>query len=263
MPVSQQVQKFRLDRASELNQFARILDKLGNCNSYPVSNAANQLRDFDYVPKIYKTDAVNYDYWGYEIDDLQFWFETTPRHTYPEDPINLSLSLGMRLVADINDYKKIIDPYKHLEVNIVISGTYVKDSNSIELITSFHLDRHLTNSEDNEPHDVHPAYHFQFGGRKLDKKFRNFGNALLMDSPRIVHYPMDIVLSVDFVLSNFFPSLWKKMRQDGEYVNLVKDYQESFWKPYSHSKAYNWKPYDEKLINWSPGIIWPQLITSK
>jgi hypothetical protein len=262
MPVSQQVQKFRLDRASELSQFARVLKKLSNCDTYPIDNAAKMLSDFNYVPKLNAADQINYDYWGYEVKDLTFYFENVPRHTHPENPINLSLSLGVKLIADVNDYQKIVDPYKHLEVNIVVSGTYVADGKSIELVTSFHLDRHLTGPGDNEPEEVHPAYHFQFGGRKLEKKFRDFGNALILDSPRIVHCPMDIVLGVDFVLSNFFPLLWKKMRQDGEYVNLLRDYQASFWRPYAHTKAYNWKPYDEALVKWSPGLIWPQLIIS-
>jgi hypothetical protein len=263
MPVSEEVKNFRLNRASELDQFARVLKKLDNCDPYPLNNAASKLRDFSYVPKIEQSDTVNYDFWGYEVSDLTFYFASTPKHAHPENPINLSLSLSTKLIADVKDFNRICDPYKHLEINIVVSGTYSKSGNPIELVTSYHLDRHLSIPGDNDPEEVHPAYHFQFGGRKLDKKFRDFGNALILDSPRIVHYPMDIVLSIDFVLSNFFPLLWRKMLKDGEYVNLVRDYQQYFWKPYAHSKAYNWLPYNEQTIQWQPILIWPQLITGR
>jgi hypothetical protein len=262
MAISESVKNFRLNRASELDQFARVLQKLGNCNPYPINDAANQLRNFGFVPKINQSDPINYDYWGYDISGLTFYFEDVPRHTFPENPFNLSLSLAVKLIADFSDFGKLSDPYKHLEVNIFVSGTHINgEGRSIELITSFHLDRHISTPNDNEPEESHPIYHFQFGGRKLQKKFRDFGNALILDSPRIVHHPMDIVLTVDFVLSNFFAAHWKKMRKDGEYVNILKEYQESFWKPYAHSKAYNWLPYNQGLVQWPPVLIWPQLIT--
>jgi len=263
MPVSEKVKSFRYERASELDQFARVLKKLGNCDPYPLNVAADQLRNLEFVPKVDKNDEVNYNYWGYATPDLVFYFEDVPPHTYPENPTNLTLSLSVKHIADFTAFKLLQDPYIHLEVNVVVRGTYTKELKSIELITSYHLDRHIEKSGDNSPEYVHPIYHFQFGGRKLDKKFKDFGSFLILDSPRIVHYPMDIVLSVDFVLSNFFPSQWKDLRKDGEYVNILREYQELFWKPYAHSKALNWRPYDEGLVNWQPGSIWPQLIIGK
>src|SRR5690606_22254631 len=111
---------------------------------------------------------------------------------------------------------------------------------------------------DNDPNDCHPIYHLQFGGRKLEKKYLDFGNALILDTPRVVHYPMDVILGVDFVLSNFFSASWRKLRQDGEYVNLVRDYQSYFWKPYAHSNASHWKPFAQHEISWDPVSILPQ-----
>jgi hypothetical protein len=145
MPVSQQVQNFRLERASELTQFARVLKRIATCDPYPIDTAATMLRDFDYVPKVSQADPVNYDYWGYDVKNLTFYFENNPRHTYPENAINLSLSLSVKLIADFNDFQKIVDPYKHLEVNIVITGTYTTEGKSIELITSLqaHYRQHL------------------------------------------------------------------------------------------------------------------------
>ena len=88
----------------------------------------------------------------------------------------------------------------------------------------------------------------------------DFGNSLILDSPRIVHYPMDIILGVDFVLANFFAEQWREQRKDGEYINLVRDYQSFFWKSYAHTKASHWKPFNQENIQWNPLSIWPNLM---
>lgn len=265
MAINSKAKAFRLERASELEQFARVLSKSGICDSNQIYQAVGQLRDFNYIPKIEQTDEVNYDFWGYDIGNIVFYFENPPKHTYPENATNLSLTLSVRLIADYKEFLEICDPYRHLEFNIVINGSYCNNDNkqSYELITSYHLDRHLFKEGDNDPEDCHPIYHLQFGGRKLDKRYKDFGNALILDAPRIVHYPMDIILGIDFVLSNFFSNAWRRLRRDGEYVNLVRDYQSYFWKPYAHSNASHWKPFTEKHIMWDPINIWPQLLTTE
>lgn len=263
MALSQKVKAFRLERASELDQFARVLKKVDICDPSQIFEAVKQLRDFDYVPKIEQDIPINYDFWGYDIGNINFYFTQLPRHTHPENATNLCLSLSVKLIADYKEFQTICDPYKHLEFNAVVQGGYTNKETNIshELITSYHLDRHFIKEGDNDPEDCHPIYHLQFGGRKLEKKYRDFGNALILDAPRVVHYPMDIILGVDFVLSNFFPIIWKKLRQDGEYVNLVRDYQSYFWKPYAHSNASHWKPFTPQEVNWDPVAIWPQLLT--
>lgn len=260
MRTKEEIRAFRLKRASELEQFAAVIRKLGICDPHPLETAAKQLKDSNYTPKIDVSDDVNYEYWGYSVGDLVFYFTDLPRHTHPTTTTNLSLTLSVRLIADISDFEKIKDPYKHLEVNIVVAGSRQRDGKTIELITSYHLDRHLVKKGDAEPEAAHPIYHFQFGGRKLNKTLKDFGNALILDSPRIVHYPMDLILSIDFVLSNFFPNKWRLCRKDGDYINIVRQCQHLFWKPYAYAKAYNWKPYSEIGIDWKPLTIWPQLI---
>ncbi|WP_051315232.1 hypothetical protein [Algoriphagus terrigena] len=263
MAINNRARAFRLSRASELEQFGRVLNKAGICDTSKIFEAANQIKNFDYVPKIELSDPINYDFWGYDTGDINFYFEQLPRHTHPENATNLCLSLSVRLIADYQEFKVVCDPYRYLEFNIVISGNYVNGNTgkSSELITSYHLDRHIFKDGDNTPEDCHPIYHLQFGGRKLEKKFRDFGNSLILDAPRVVHYPMDIILGVDFVLSNFFSTSWRKLRQDGEYVNLVRDYQSYIWKPYAHTKASHWKPFAQQDIFWNPAAIWPQLLT--
>lgn len=259
MAVSAQLKAFRRDRASDLDRFARILSKIPNCNVGTIYQAVDQLKDFTFVPSA-PNEALNYNYWGYNVSNIEFYFESTPRHTHPEGISNLSLSLDVKVVADFNDFKLIKDPYKHLEFNIVIKGNTYEDEKTKEFITSIHLDRHITSESDGEPEDVHPIYHLQFGGRKLEKEYRSFGDFLIMDSPRIVHYPMDVILGVDFILSNFFSGYWRQMRREGEFMNILREYQEFFWKPYAHSKASHWNQFDSSQIDWNPTFIWPQLV---
>ncbi|OJV51675.1 MAG: hypothetical protein BGO31_00275 [Bacteroidetes bacterium 43-16] len=262
MAINSKTKAFRIERASELEQFARVLQKSGICDPSYIFDAAKQLRDFEFVPKIEKDDPVDYNFWGYDSGEIIFYFENSPRHTYPVNASNLSLTLTVKVIADYNDFQAICDPYKHLEFNIIINGGLFDKSSqeTRELVTSYHLDRHIFKEGDNEPEDCHPIYHLQFGGRKLEKSNRDFGNALILDAPRVAHYPMDIILGVDFILSNFFSKTWRSLRRDGEYINLVKDYQQYFWKPYAHSSASHWKPYTHHDVNWDPVNIWPQLL---
>ena len=156
------------------------------------------------VPKISQNDVVNYSFYGYNVKGIYFMFDEPPNHTHPDKIEHLSLFFDIKVIKEyFKDYSHS-DPLKHLEFNIVVMGH--KDGK--EYISSYHLDRHQEG--DNEPLEAHPKYHFQFGGRKLDKSSRDFGQALILDSPRIMHYPMDIILGIDFIVSNFFPKTMKK-----------------------------------------------------
>ncbi|MBP7678791.1 MAG: hypothetical protein KA096_00035 [Bacteroidales bacterium] len=261
MAVSEELKKFRRQRASELEQFARAINKLENCNPYPIYQAADQLKDFTYVPKISAQDMINYNYWGYDLEGLTFSLDPPPRHDHIGKIYNVTLRFSIKVIADYNDFNKVRDPFKHLELNIVISGNNILPDQKIkEVITCYHIDRHLSSDTAGEPEDIHPIYHLQYGGRFLDQKYFDFGNTFILHSPRIVHYPMDLILGVDFVLSNFLSSKWKEQRSIGEYVNLIREYQNYFWKPYAHTKASHWKPYEQRLIEWSPIQIWPNLM---
>jgi hypothetical protein len=124
-------------------------------------------------------------------------------------------------------------------------------------------DRILKRAKDNEPSEIHPRYHFQFGGEEILDRIDNlnidFGSSLFMEPPRFPHPPLDIILGIDFVLSNFYGRKWKELNQDTTYRNIVKEAQDRFWKPYAMAIASKWS----NTINsdWQSRDIWPQLIS--
>ena len=57
----------------------------------------------------------------------------------------------------------------------------------------------------------------------------NLGDLMILDSPRISYHPMDLILGVDFLLSNFLPENWNNLTSTvDEYNTLVEKYQNLF-----------------------------------
>jgi hypothetical protein len=93
----------------------------------------------------------------------------------------------------------------------------------------------------------------------------DYGSVLLPEPPRIAYPPMDAVLAVNFVLANFFGDEWRSLvgaNGDSEYVKLLTHAQNRFWRPYSQALSAAWKPGPFAKQDWSPAVIWPQLVDS-
>jgi hypothetical protein len=80
----------------------------------------------------------------------------------------------------------------------------------------------------------------QIGGKGIvkDPKF-DYGNFLLLESPRFMHPPLDIILSIDFIIHNFYS---EKKRSD-----LVNE--RTYKKAISNAKRYFWRPYALALVS--------------
>ena len=92
--------------------------------------------------------------------------------------------------------KKLIIQISHY--HSTISGVTVEGKNQNGLFkSSWHLDYDNNNVQD----FIHPHFHITWGGNKM--KDLNLGEVLLLPTPRFSYPPMDIVLGVDFILSNF------------------------------------------------------------
>lgn len=88
----------------------------------------------------------------------------------------------------------------------------------------------------------HPEYHFQYGGRTISKSANfNYGDFILIEAPRMMFPPMDIFLSIDFILKNFISK--EKHRQittDPSYIRILNEMKEFIWKPYFFNIASKW-----------------------
>lgn len=194
------------------------------------------------------------DSWGYEISKLLFRIDNQ-KHTQPKNILDLTLEMTVSLSGICHNDDYDADPLKCLAVDFVITGKRVGGG---ICYCSWHHDRHIEGSEDEDPEFAHPNYHFQHGGNKMWGG-DDFGSAIVFESPRIAHPPLDGILAIDYVVSNFCGNKWRKLLEDGEYVNLVKSVQKRLWRPYAISTASKWCPDLSK--SWLPQKLWPQLIT--
>ena len=268
MTISSEIMKSRKKLATDLRKLQAIIyEYFPTAEISSFESAITELRNNERVPQVpgIETDT---NLWGYTLSRMIFNFEKVPRHTTPDNCKDLKLILDIKVVGNCDDLKTMKDPFKWLEFNIVIEGTKFIEKEPIIMITSYHLDRHIKYEEDGNTEYPHPLYHFQFGGRKLKYYYDpiDTGNLLVFDGPRVTHYPMEAILGIDFILSNFFPHVWAKMKtESSEYVNLIEEYQEMILKPYFHTYASQWLYSFEKLANdkfWNPNIICPQLFNS-
>ncbi len=110
----------------------------------------------------------------------------------------------------------------------------------------WHLDTHVDKPGATPPDECHPKFHLHFGGgRMADRRKLElgcWGKTLELSGPRIAHAPMDLVLAIDFILSNSTGPRWKgELLKSKEYRDAVGNAQRRFWKPYSQliSDFYN------------------------
>jgi hypothetical protein len=202
---------FRSQRAEELRHLARILQEADLVrDASPLLSAAAQCGDQGRLS------------WGYEFAGLEFTLAGAGlRHTKPDGATLDLVELGVLLNGPCLDEDALDDPFTQLNVNIVVTGW---DANANSLMTAWHLDKH----EGSESKLHHPDYHFHYGGEKVWASATavagfSYGSLLLLESPRLDHKPLDGILAVDFVLANFLGSAWRELKEDGRYIDLVRE----------------------------------------
>jgi hypothetical protein len=250
--------RYRGERASDLRNLSRILRKElpGFDPKSSLQAAASQCgsQELPILPDWnFRTSTYS---WGYECDELLFP-EYHPHNSSNLQPLN-ARSNGVRIQLSVvvvgqSNVRDAEDPFSVLEVEMQIRG----QGENGKLFSAWHLDKHKGNNNDT-PRTAHPEYHFQYGGKNLWKEVTNYGGMIIPEPPRLPHPPLDGILAVDFVLSNFFCEIWRELRDDSRYTKLVHRTQKLLWKPYISSLAKAWAsgPYDE---TWPANRIWPQL----
>ena len=162
----------------------------------------------------------------------------------------LELEFDMNVNGNFEDAISGKDPFSSYAFNIVMYG--MNDSDM--LYNDMHLDRHDGSVSNNS---VHPYYHFHFGGNRLTDQVENYGQILILDSPRLMYHPMDFILAVDFIVSNFVPESWDRLRKDGNYISILQKAQKLFIEPYFKSLA---NFFDKTPSLWNHQELYPQLV---
>ena len=128
-------------------------------------------------------------------------------------------------------------------IQIITYGKTLADKANYKM--SWHLDKHIRSEKGKDGRGkgfIHPEYHFNMGGFALTKENDfNFGNVLLIDTPRIMHPPLDIILSIDFVLKNFYGIRVKNLTDSNQYKRIILKSKDRLWRPYFISLANRWE----------------------
>lgn len=101
----------------------------------------------------------------------------------------------------------------------------LKRSGWKRVILRFHFDLKNLDRE-----NLEPLFHLHIGGQQRDEE--NCWLHEKMSIPRFSHPPMDLILLCEFVLMNFFPREYRNLKEDPEWISLIKKSQEIFQVPY-------------------------------
>lgn len=184
--------------------------------------------------------------WEYQVVDLKLRVDT-PQNTIPAHcagPLTVQLNLDIQGRCDVDP----VDEVTSLAFDLLIS------SSTGEHVCAWHLDRHIEGGSSTE---AHPLFHFQHGGHAMKEYSEHLGRSLLAPAPRMGCPPLDAILAIDFVLSNFAGSCWNELREEATYLRLLQQSQKRFWKPYWAMLASWWNqgPKDNSKIS----ALWPHL----
>lgn len=219
----------------------------------------NKIANQKDLEKIVSTCRKNDDdIWEYALTKFEFNNINIERHTRPlkvnklardgNGIAKLLLSVSCHCNSRNND-EKLEDPIKTLSTKFIIQFEYIEDESPDEfkvIQSSWHLDKH---SPDKHIEFSHPLYHYEFGGTEITKDSEfNFGDFFLIDTPRIMHPPLDIVLAIDFIIKNYYKKEDHISLTGQElYKRYVKNAQLRIWKPYAISFASNFYDFGESV----------------
>lgn len=170
-------------------------------------------------------------FYEYSTVDLLFNISTSGMSVRPTTvkKVAVILDLDYEFEESLN---KESDCFKKYSFNIYLRGFDQANSGQSEYTNFFcwHLDRE-TNTDGKYSH---PFYHFHAGGNHLHG--REMGDLLMISSPRLPHPPMDIILAIHFILTNFFHKddfpTEIKILSDDDYIDMIKRAEKRLLDPY-------------------------------
>ena len=223
--------KFFHDRADELRQLEVILSSLypaGEAYLDPLKAAAKQL-------DMQADGSTTLNQWGYEIKNLTLPVGNV--HNVNPAGIQAKICVNCECEFNVNDWNNYsCDPFNKCSFRLRVFGEY----QGVKHSWGMHIDKE-TNTELDE---WHPMYHLHCFESRMDSPtvlvdtINNKGT-LLLNVPRFMHYPLDIVLGIGFCLMNFNKKdvFTKLVKNDQQFPRLYKKSQDRILKPYLESLA--------------------------
>jgi len=182
-------------------------------------------KEFDRAATAVERDKRQ-DRWQYRISKTTFDTEHVAVGA-PHGAKLVSVELNADVIGRLPLDATSGDPFTKLAIDIGLQG---QDAEGNGVYFAWHFDRHPDGGS--RAAVTHPRYHVQHAGRNLISRDLSWGRALFMETPRLIHPPLDGVLAVDLVLCEFLPRTWARLRRDGQYVALVRAAHHRYWKPY-------------------------------
>lgn len=239
-----------MNKESYKTKKARELRDVANC-------LANQLKALGQNSH-FRKDKVDDAAKSIERSSGQFWefaFEnlelpvTTTKHVRPVSQKlgqgKMRMYLTMRVKGRFPEDNNEVDLLKDMYFRIRLRGLGIDGAN---YWLGFHIDKHNASTQSTEPH---PLYHLQVANEPdqndvetntIISEHFEYGNTMFLDTPRIVHYPVDFTLGIAFALSNFYPELFERLRGDQMFARYCRNAQNDILYPYFSSILNNWKP---------------------
>ncbi|MCB9082107.1 MAG: hypothetical protein H6555_10390 [Lewinellaceae bacterium] len=137
------------------------------------------------------------------------------------------------------------DPIQEFQLQLILK---IRSNEKLLAKCAWHFEKHPDKKTNGTPEATpefhHPLYHLHFGGYELiDDEDIECGNILIVEAPRLMHPPMDMVLAIDFVLNNFYSCHTCKpfldLVSNPDYIRIVNNAKEKFWKPFAFGFASN------------------------
>ncbi len=208
--------------SQDLSDYISIIEK------HYVGSLFDVRKLYEYVDKIPFEDYCLMDEIELEFVNYKPISQTNPKITH------FRVNLLNTLASKPNIDPRFIDPIDKCSFEIIVTG-FCDAVDGAEYKMAWHLDK--DEGEGCGPHKyTHPLYHFQYGGKRVYGL--PTGGMMLMGAPRLPHPPMDIFLSIHFVLNNFFNkeeedfSCLKDLFSDFDYLNILEKAKKRMWYPY-------------------------------
>ena len=181
-------------------------------------------------------------WWGYELTDLRLVLPAQ-RHFRPRKAqtdglhANLCVTVEEYVPTSAGEVGQSFALARKLAIDFYFDSIVELQEGGIhELRAAWHVDTHVYE----QGRELHPRFHFQFGGDRLDAIDGDIRAILIPESPRLATVPMDAILAVDFVLSHYFGTLWQQLREsEPRYRRLIRAASTRYWSEYfAHVTAF-------------------------
>ena len=193
--------------------------------------------------------SQNNSEWNYECGSLKFSIDGCIAGSIPQKVNLIDIVFNVSLAGIFqNDLNKVCNPLMDLSFDIELEGYRDLPEKIDVFYASWHLDKNIKSSNYTY---IHPEYHLTCGGNKLEEKgVDNFGNSLILPSPRISYPPMDVILGIDFILQNYFPYRQiSKLLDDSRYKEIISNTQLWLWRPYYLALSSAWNHNPDKIYD--------------